>query len=73
MMGVLDNSGVLCDTYAAKYHNIKVCHISNGGASLARKIGLDMSTSEYVTFVDSDDYIADDYIETLVSMKKNMM
>lgn len=63
--GSSDNSGNLCDTYAAKYHNIKVCHISNGGASLARKIGLDMSAGEYVTFVDSDDYISKDYVLTL--------
>lgn len=63
--GSFDNSGNICDTYADKYHNIKVSHISNGGASLARKIGLDMSTSEYVTFMDSDDYISKDYISTL--------
>ena len=60
--GSSDNSGSLCDVYAAKYRNIKTCHISNSGATLARKIGLDMSTSEYVTFVDSDDYICKDYI-----------
>ncbi|WP_143865650.1 MULTISPECIES: glycosyltransferase family 2 protein [Bacteroides] len=63
--GSSDNSGSLCDTYAAKYHNIKVYHISNSGASSARKIGLDMSTSEYVTFVDSDDYVEQNYVSAM--------
>ena len=45
----------------------------NGGLSDARNAGVSIARGEYVTFVDSDDYIADDYIETLVSMKKNMM
>lgn len=63
--GSSDSSGNLCDTYAAKYNNIKTIHISNSGASLARKIGLDMSTSEYVTFVDSDDYVELNYVSAM--------
>ena len=44
----------------------------NGGLSDARNAGVSIARGEYVTFVDSDDYIADDYIETLVSMKKKI-
>lgn len=63
--GSTDDSGVLCDEYAEKYQNIKVYHKQNEGASQARKYGLSKAQGEYVTFVDSDDIVEDDYLERL--------
>lgn len=64
--GSIDNSGEICDEYAQKHTNIKVIHQKNAGAGAARNAGLDIMTGEYLCFVDSDDYIADDMYETLL-------
>lgn len=63
--GSTDGSGRICDDYARKYQNVIVCHIPNGGASLARRKGLELCRGEYVVFVDSDDVVEPDYIEQL--------
>ncbi len=64
--GSPDNSGKICDEYAEKDARVKAIHKKNGGLSSARNAGLDAATGEYITFVDSDDYIADDIYEKLV-------
>ena len=63
--GSPDNCPAICDEYAAKDSRIKVFHKENGGLSDARNAALDVMTGEYVTFVDSDDYIAEDAIQTM--------
>lgn len=63
--GSPDNSGRICDEYAARDSRIKVIHKENGGLSDARNVALDVMKGEYVTFIDSDDYVADDYVEIL--------
>ena len=63
--GSPDNSGVICDEYATKDSRVKVFHQENGGVCVARNTGLDNATGEYVFFVDSDDYILTDTLETL--------
>lgn len=63
--GSTDTSPQICDEYSHKYDNIKVYHISNGGASLARKYGMEMAEGDYLAFVDSDDYIAPNYISAM--------
>lgn len=65
--GSTDNSGVMCDDYAIIYPFIKVIHKENGGLSSARNAGIEVAKGEYVTFVDSDDYISKYYVENLVS------
>lgn len=55
--GSPDGSGAICDEYAAKYPNVKVTHIPNGGNSAARNLGVDLAEGKYICFVDSDDYI----------------
>lgn len=55
--GSKDNSGKICDEYAAKDNRIRVFHKENGGVSSARNLGLDNAKGEWVTFVDSDDWI----------------
>lgn len=66
--GSTDNSGEICDIYANRNDNIKVIHKENGGLSDARNKGLDMATGQWITFVDSDDYVTPDYVETLLSL-----
>lgn len=63
--GSPDNCGAICDDYAAKDSRIRVVHKENGGVSRARNTGIECSTGEYIAFVDSDDYIRVDYLETM--------
>lgn len=63
--GSIDNSGEICEQYAARDARIKVIHQENQGLSTARNKGLDAATGEYLAFVDSDDYIAADVLEQL--------
>lgn len=59
--GSTDDSGTICDEYAEKDNRVRVFHKENGGASSARNLGLDHAQGEWVTFIDSDDYIEDDF------------
>lgn len=68
--GSTDGSGDLCDQYAQKDDRICVIHKPNGGQAEARNMALDIATGEYITFVDSDDYVAADYIEVLYQLLK---
>ncbi|PWM78597.1 MAG: glycosyl transferase family 2 [Phascolarctobacterium sp.] len=63
--GSTDSSGEICDEYAAMDNRIKVIHKENGGLSSARNAGIDISTGNYIGFVDGDDYIAEDMYEYL--------
>ena len=60
--GSKDNSGAICDEYAAKDSRVRVFHKENGGASSARNMGLDNAKGKWVTFVDSDDYILPSFL-----------
>ncbi len=64
--GSPDNCGAICDDYAQKDNRIKVIHKENGGLSDARNAGLDAATGAYIVFVDSDDYIAENFVEVLL-------
>lgn len=66
--GSKDNSGKICDLYAKKDNRVKSFHKENGGLSSARNFGIEKSLGEYLGFVDSDDYIADDMYETLLKL-----
>lgn len=70
--GSPDNCGKICDEYAALDARIKVIHKENGGLSDARNAGLDVAGGEYIAFIDSDDYIAADYVAVLLdALQKN--
>lgn len=60
--GSPDNSGTICDEYAAKDSRVHVFHSENGGVSSARNLGLDNAKGEYVTFCDADDYVTIDWL-----------
>lgn len=63
--GSPDRCGEMCDGYAEKDSRVKVIHKENGGLSDARNAGIDAASAEYIGFVDSDDYIAEDMYEML--------
>ena len=68
--GSPDQCGRICDDYAKEDNRITVIHKENGGLSDARNAGLDAAHGEYIVFVDSDDFIAEDYVETLMQCLK---
>lgn len=64
--GSPDRCGEICDRYAIQDSRIKVIHQTNQGLSAARNAGMDMATGEYISFIDSDDYIAPHFYEKLL-------
>lgn len=64
--GSPDNCGVICDEYAQLDSRIKVVHKKNGGLSDARNAGLAIASGEFIAFIDSDDWVASDYISTML-------
>ena len=65
--GSTDGSGAICDDYAAKDPRIQVVHQQNGGATVARRSGVRIAQGEYVTFVDSDDWIDRDMYRIMLA------
>lgn len=63
--GSTDKSGDICDEYAKYDKRISVMHQKNKGQSVARNKGLEIARGEYIMFVDSDDYIAEDACKIL--------
>lgn len=66
--GSTDSSGELCDQFAKTDSRIQVIHKLNGGLSDARNVGLMQALGEYVSFVDGDDWIMPQFIETLYNV-----
>lgn len=64
--GSPDGCGAICDNYAQNHKNIKVIHKVNGGLGDARNAGLKAASGEYITFVDSDDYIAPGAVDKML-------
>lgn len=63
-----DKSPQLCDMYENKDGRVKVIHKTNGGANSARVAGIKVATGDYISYIDSDDWIEADYIETMVKI-----
>ncbi len=65
--GSPDRCGEICDKLAKEDARIKVIHQKNNGLAVARNIGLEIATGEYIGFVDSDDYIDEDMYACLLA------
>lgn len=66
--GSTDESGAICNSYAQKDHRIRVIHQQNQGLSAARNAGIDAAHGEYISFLDSDDYMMPDLLEHLLNL-----
>lgn len=66
--GSTDSSGIICDKYLQKDKRIKVIHKENGGLSSARNAGLKKATGDYIGFVDSDDWVSQDFYSYLYNL-----
>ena len=69
--GSPDNCPQMCDDWAKKDSRIKVIHKINGGLSNARNAGMKIAEGKYISFIDSDDYVALDFFETLLAVMEN--
>lgn len=65
--GSPDNCGKICDYYKQMDKRIKVIHKNNGGLSEARNYGIREARGDYLLFVDSDDFIAENICEILIN------
>ncbi len=65
--GSTDDSGKICDEYAAKDNRIQIVHIKHQGVSVARNTGLDLMKGELVAFLDPDDAYKPEFIDTMVN------
>jgi len=63
--GSPDNSSDICREYVSKDSRFKYFEKDNGGVSSARNLGIEHSKGEYITFIDSDDWVDSDYLEAL--------
>ena len=66
--GSTDTSGDICRIYAGRDKRIRVIYKQNGGLSDARNTGIEQANGKYITFIDSDDSVSDDYVEYLYSL-----
>lgn len=66
--GSTDSSGKICDEYAKKDKRIKVIHKKNGGVSSSRNIALTIANGDYITWIDSDDWIEKDTYSKLADI-----
>lgn len=66
--GTPDKSGEIADSYIAKDERIRVIHQKNSGVASARNHGFDVSTGEFIIYIDSDDWISKDHVSYLMSL-----
>ncbi|WP_283127198.1 glycosyltransferase family 2 protein [Bacteroides clarus] len=69
--GSTDDSGKICDEYSQKDARVKSFHILNGGVSKARNYGISKAKGQYISFVDSDDFVARNYLQIIQSITEN--
>ena len=68
--GSPDRCGAICDEYADKYPMFSVIHQENQGQAAARNNAVRVARGEYIAYIDSDDFVTDDYVEYLVRIQQ---
>ena len=63
--GSTDSTGKICREYASRHNGIRYFEKENGGVASARNLGLEKAAGEYILFVDSDDYVTQNYFAVL--------
>ena len=63
--GSPDRCGEICDEYAGRDQRVRVLHKENSGLSAARNSGIEIARGDYLTFLDSDDWVHELYLERL--------
>ncbi|MCH5253669.1 MAG: glycosyltransferase family 2 protein [Lachnospiraceae bacterium] len=66
--GSTDGSGQLCDAFVKQDNRVRVYHKENGGASSARNLGMQNAIGDYISFIDSDDYIDSDVYQMMIEL-----
>lgn len=69
--GSTDGSGQICDKWQKKDARIKVIHQSNQGVSAARNAGIEVARGEYITFIDSDDWVDANYLSSMAEVMES--
>lgn len=69
--GSSDGSAAICDAYAAQHGNVRVFHQKNQGVAAARNAGLQNARGEYVSFVDSDDWLEPDALRIAIEQSRS--
>lgn len=64
--GSTDSCGMICDNYLNIDSRVIVIHKNNGGLSSARNAGIDKCKGDYISFVDSDDFVSQEFVEKLL-------
>ena len=71
--GSKDSSLEICNEYGSKHHNISVINQNNAGVSSARNAGLDVAKGDWITFIDSDDYIENGFFNCLDTYNEDLI
>lgn len=66
--GSTDSSGFICDSYVQIDERVRVFHKENGGVSSARNVGINNARGKWITFCDSDDYVANNWLEAFFNI-----
>ena len=69
--GSTDSCLKICEKYKKDDERIIIVNKKNGGLSDARNYGIEKATGKWITFIDSDDYVEKDYIETLINLSNS--
>ncbi len=69
--GSTDRSGIICEEFAAKDNRIRVFHQTNSGVSAARNLGIKNAIGSWIAFIDSDDFIGEDFTKIVETLPKD--
>lgn len=71
--GSPDGSGQICDEYAKMDSRIRVIHKPNGGVSSARNVGIENANGDWISFIDADDYVSNNYCEAVIGRSSDII